>query len=296
MRQGSFVFPLLLIAAGVILLLTNLGYLPRPVWSSLLRLWPVVLIALGLDLLFGRSMVRWAVGVALAALVAIVVLLAVFHPTAAGLWEAVRVPIGGAARAEITVAAPVGEVLVRATAGTDLLVGGKVRARWPDRSTWTARRSEGTEQFSLALARLHPFPAEWWPERSQVALDLAPGIPLALRAMLGAGRASLDLSALDLVGVTVRGGAGKVDVTFPSRGQFAARIVSGTGEVTVRIPSGLGARIRIEEGWGPVDTPPGWGQEDGLVVSPGYQAASHRVDLTVQAGPGRIRILPSGTP
>lgn len=80
MRRGSIAVPLLLIAAGVILLLNNLGRLPWAVWDLLAKLWPVLLIALGLDILFGRSALRWALGIALAVLVAVAVILALRGP------------------------------------------------------------------------------------------------------------------------------------------------------------------------------------------------------------------------
>lgn len=82
MRRGAVVFPLLLIAVGVILLLNNLGRLPWTVWETLAKLSPVLLISLGLDILFGRSALRWALGIALALLVALAVLLALWGPAA----------------------------------------------------------------------------------------------------------------------------------------------------------------------------------------------------------------------
>ena len=44
-----------LLALGVVLLLSNLGVWPWGISESLWRLWPVLLIALGLDLIVGRG-------------------------------------------------------------------------------------------------------------------------------------------------------------------------------------------------------------------------------------------------
>ncbi|MEA2573286.1 MAG: hypothetical protein QOH93_584, partial [Chloroflexia bacterium] len=46
--------PLLLISAGVLFLLNNLGVVPWSIWETLGRLWPLVLIAIGVDLVVGR--------------------------------------------------------------------------------------------------------------------------------------------------------------------------------------------------------------------------------------------------
>jgi hypothetical protein len=56
-RSFSVLWPSLLIAAGAVLLLSNMGYLPEILWSQLWRFWPVLLIAMGIDTLFSRRSV-----------------------------------------------------------------------------------------------------------------------------------------------------------------------------------------------------------------------------------------------
>ena len=53
-HHGGLVWPIILIAAGIILLLNNLGMLSWDIWGTLWRLWPVLLIAIGLDIIIGR--------------------------------------------------------------------------------------------------------------------------------------------------------------------------------------------------------------------------------------------------
>ena len=52
-RPGLF-WPLVIIGAGALLLLDNLGWLPAGWWAALRQLWPVLIILLGLDMLLGR--------------------------------------------------------------------------------------------------------------------------------------------------------------------------------------------------------------------------------------------------
>ena len=54
-RRHQIVGPLLLIAAGCLLLANRAGWLPDGFWDQLLGLWPVLLILAGLDLVFRRS-------------------------------------------------------------------------------------------------------------------------------------------------------------------------------------------------------------------------------------------------
>src|SRR5438132_4034551 len=53
-RRAPILWPFLLIAAGVIFLLNNLEVLPWSVWNQLWRLWPLILILIGLEILLGR--------------------------------------------------------------------------------------------------------------------------------------------------------------------------------------------------------------------------------------------------
>ena len=52
-RRGGLIGPLILIGLGVVFLLNNLGILDWSIWEILLRLWPVLLVAAGLDLILG---------------------------------------------------------------------------------------------------------------------------------------------------------------------------------------------------------------------------------------------------
>lgn len=54
-RRGSFTFGLFFIILGLYILLSNLGSLPPIVWSQVAKLWPILLILIGLDTLMGHS-------------------------------------------------------------------------------------------------------------------------------------------------------------------------------------------------------------------------------------------------
>lgn len=54
-HRGGGVLALLLVFLGAIFLLNNLDLLPVAVWENLWKFWPVLLIAWGLQVLFGKS-------------------------------------------------------------------------------------------------------------------------------------------------------------------------------------------------------------------------------------------------
>src|SRR4030066_97949 len=53
--SGAFFFGSILITLGLVFLLDNLGVISWDVWDTVLRLWPVLLIAGGLDNLINRD-------------------------------------------------------------------------------------------------------------------------------------------------------------------------------------------------------------------------------------------------
>jgi hypothetical protein len=50
-RLAGFVLPLLVVAAGALLLGNTLGVLPWRIWSEVGRLWPILVIVIGLTAL-----------------------------------------------------------------------------------------------------------------------------------------------------------------------------------------------------------------------------------------------------
>ena len=104
-KRGSPLGAVLLILIGVILLLNVFGVLDWSIWWSLLRLWPVLLIAAGLELLLGR----WKWGSLLATILVVAVVVAALWLTSAGVTtsglvtEQIRQPLGDATRADVSI-------------------------------------------------------------------------------------------------------------------------------------------------------------------------------------------------
>ncbi|HZY41209.1 MAG TPA: DUF5668 domain-containing protein, partial [Anaerolineae bacterium] len=87
-RRGPDLFwPIILIGAGVIFLLANLGVITGNPWPIMVNLWPVILIVIGLDILFGRrSLLGGLVGAVLGlVLIAGLIFLLIAQPNLPGL-------------------------------------------------------------------------------------------------------------------------------------------------------------------------------------------------------------------
>ncbi|MER3458484.1 MAG: hypothetical protein C4309_07525, partial [Chloroflexota bacterium] len=73
-RRRGLIGPILLIAIGIVLLLNTLNVLPWGIWGTLWRFWPILLILIGLEILFGRS--SW-VGSLIVLIVAVIAIVAI---------------------------------------------------------------------------------------------------------------------------------------------------------------------------------------------------------------------------
>lgn len=75
----------LLILVGIIFLLINTGVLPAGIWGFIFKLWPLILIFLGLRLTFGHSKIGNALIRLLELVVVILIILVVLAPTNPGI-------------------------------------------------------------------------------------------------------------------------------------------------------------------------------------------------------------------
>jgi hypothetical protein len=294
-RRGGLVGPTILIALGIVFLLNNLGYLSWGIWDSLLRLWPVVLIAVGLDLLVGR---RSMLGSALVALLVLLGLcMAVWW---SGFWlpngiaivgETINQPLGGARSADVDIGMGAGQLHIGALAESDNLIEGRVDRAGNEQIARTFTMNGDTAVFGLKSRAAWPFMfGERRSDGVEWDLRLNRAIPLRLHIDTGAGQAALDLARLHIANLEINTGVGQTTLTLPQEGQFAARINGGIGQVVVTIPAGMAARIVATTGLGQVNITGNFQRNGNVSVSPGYDGATNRVDLTVNGGIGSLVI------
>lgn len=70
----NFTWGILFIFAGIIFLLNTFGILPWNVWGTISHFWPVLLILIGVDMIFGKSLVAKIIGLNFKVLALLIVL------------------------------------------------------------------------------------------------------------------------------------------------------------------------------------------------------------------------------
>jgi len=293
-RRGSLVGPVILISLGIVFLLNNLGILPwsvRP-WQAIFSLWPILLIAAGLDILLGRRSV-WGSVLALLLLVAAV---------AGALWlfgagigqagpvEEISQALNGATRAEVIIAPAVGSVHIASLPESGNLLEGEVRPISGERVSRYFTVEDETAKLALqSEGAFAPVLGSWEGNRGW-EIELTPTVPLDLEISLGVGKTEADLSGLTVTDLLVSMGIGKTTVTLPGEGSFQARIENAIGKTVVVIPEELAARVRAEVALGSIALPEGYRRQGDAYVSPDFESANHPVELEVSQAIGQISI------
>jgi len=298
-RRVSLVGPVILIGLGVVFLLNNMGVLAWSVWEVIFRLWPILLVALGLEIILSR-LSAWGSLLALVLTVAIL---------AGGLWllgpdvgtgrvvagEEIRQALGGATRAEVVIEPSVGSLYIEALPESANLLEGVIRVGRGQRVRRDFAVVGKTATLTLRSEGATFGPFIGWGDQRGWDLALAPEVPLELEVGLGVGLADVDLTGLTVSDLKVNMGLGRTTVILPDEGRFYAKIEGAIGETAVVIPAGMAARIRVDTGLAMSDLPAGYQRRNDVYTSPGYASADDRVDLEVSQAIGRITIHQSGT-
>lgn len=293
-RQGLF-GPLFLITLGVLFLLANLGMLPMTFWEIGFRFWPVILILVGLDIIFGR---RSSLGGLIIVVLWILVIGGVIYMAMSG---ATLMPIGATTTdnysqvlgdiksASIDIDIGVANVQT-SSLGSD--TNNLVQASFlhSDRTrvvqTYSVVNAEGRlalkEEGSFVLGFGNP---------SQWNIKLAPSVPTALRINGGVGNAVLDLSELVLPSLNIDIGVGSLTMTTPKSGATTMQLKGGVGSATIKIPDGVAARIRVDGGLGSVNVNASRFPKSGnMYQSVDFATSPNKIDIEIDAGLGSINI------
>ena len=292
-RRG-LVGPLLLIGLGVVFLLNNMGQLNWSVWDLIFKLWPVLLIAVGLDIVIGRSSI-WG---------SLVTILLIVGVVAIGVWtmrsdrrafvrsgERLSFPLLQARRAKVRLSPGVGVIhLAGAAAQADLLSG----TTWTGAGLTLAREFNNQGDVSTLNLRAEGsgafFPVTGPTGQPSWDVRLTPAIPIDLEVDLGVGQSVLDLRGVQLSALNVDQAIGQLVVQLPRNADLQADISLAIGETIVVISPGVGARLHLSTGIAARSVPSSYTREGDTYTSPNYATATDKVNLNVSVAIGNLSV------
>jgi hypothetical protein len=305
-RRGGVVGPLILIFVGGVFLLENTGYLPPNAWLSLWRLWPLVLVLGGIELLFAHR-IPWLILGGLAVVImgvgVFVTLFGAAPASAPGLAPvATETPLGGANQATVAIRFGAGQLSVDSladSASPDLAVTNYVGPPELAPIPRYVATPGGVGQLEYQLDS-HSTPG-FVPfiggrsDATRLDVSLNPGVPITLlNVQTGAADAHLDLSALKVSSLEMAVGASATWIRLPAEvdGTTTAHISGGASSLTLEIPPGVAAQLRVRGGLSNLSIDqnrfPNVG--GGVYRSPDYATAQRKIDLNLETGLTSIQV------
>ncbi len=288
--------PVFLIAAGVVFLLNNTGILPWSIWGNLWRLWPLALVAIGLDMLFGRRN----------ALVSLVIVLGVLGAGAGILFYTGGFGDTRIASLPLSVAMPQG--ITAAQVNIELKDTNLTLGSLPSESQQLAsgtleyydRQGEpihilkiGDPNVELRLdeQNQHDFSfSNFANSAHQWDVRLNREVPTILLVNTGDANSMLDLTNLHLTRIDFHGGDGNLTLNVPQgAGGVTGQLDLGDGNINLVVPVSLAAHISIDKGDGNVNTDTAFKKQGNIYTSLGGDAKNN-LDLSIKMGDGNINI------
>lgn len=319
----SLFWPIILISVGLIWFLANINAIPAFNPLALLTLWPLLLIALGLDLIFGRKSRVVGVLIGLATVgAAIVIMIAApnLGPSYQSTIEQFNEPVGSVTSAAVSIDAASQPVTIRALNDSANLFEGVI-----GHSGIMDFKVTGTTEKQITL-RHHDGSNEWLlfripTENLRWDIGLNPKVPIALTFRGASGSNQIDLSGLQLTSLNVEGGSGSFDIQLPTSSKaytteyngasgslsmdlpantdLTLRLQGKSGSLSLSLPANAAVRIEVKSrGSGSLSAPGGAArlsgksnEDKGVWESAGYSSAAHKILIVVEKmGSGSISI------
>jgi hypothetical protein len=306
-RSTSVVFPLLLIAFGVLVLIARNNPAFDP-WPVLRHYWPLLLIFVGAGMILDRSRrasspdqpAPFPIGSTIGTLLFLFIILALVwrhHPAVYGdtihasrsvAHNSQIIETQGAKAVRMSVKMPAGELLM--SGGSDQVL----KADFSHGNAWLAPKLDYSVTGGVGELNLSQESGGQMMSSSDNTWNLKvnDALPLDLEVDLGAGRGEFRFAKVNLTKFELNIGAGQADVDLSGEHarDLQAEIQGGVGEATVRLPKNVGVVATVHGGLGSVDTH-GLKEEDGQYVNEAYGKSPATIRLNIQGGIGSIKLL-----
>jgi hypothetical protein len=305
-HHRSFFWPFLLIALGILLLLSNLGILDWSTWNMLWRFWPLVLVAVGIDVLIGG---RSTAGTIVSAFLILVLI----GLAAGAVYYADRLPVLDRLSADTSWQRSHVEQALDDYEFASVYIDWTSQPGYLDVLQDSDNLLEGDLTYQGELV----FEVDPKGSGADIQLDtrlinnwvsfpsspganadwevyLTPEIPLDLSLDTGSGSCHFDLSELTLEGLFLDSGSGSVQISLPEGQSYQVRISSGSGSLQVDVPESSGIRVVLDSGSGSFNPGSGFslvtGEQhgDGVWESRNYDSARDTIEITIDQGSGSI--------
>lgn len=331
----SLFWPFILIGVGVIWLLGNLNIISGANLAVLFRMWPLILIIIGLDLLFGRRAPQLGALIGIGGITLIIGLMIV--GPSVGLVESAEIQtnrfeeaLDGVESAHVSLDLSAGSTRVEPLEDSNQLFVADVSYIGA-----IDFQVEGASERYISIGQSgnqgfvsgNPFDLLWNTSNSLDGqsltwnIRLAREVPIDLDINGSVGDTWLELTDVNLTGLSINGGVGSTTLMLPTvEGDYDVDINGGVGDtrvsiadgaalridinggvggMTIDVPENTAVRVEFNGGMGGINVPSTYertnGNDDtfndqGTWETPGFEEAERQIEIIFDGGVGGLNI------
>lgn len=288
MRTGRLIWGLLVVIIGVLLLAASLGWVSWYFLLSLLQLWPVALVLIGIYLLFNRRQpVVTAVVMAVILIGGVVAAWYFWGTDGAGLAERTIVgpPVAGVSTASARLDVGASELQVKGGS-----IASVVAATYRSRSEYRVVQSGAGGRYKLTLGP--NFRRWYWPGGGggeRIDLTLSAAVPWDMEINAGAASIDMDLDQVLLQRLKISTGASAVKARIGRVAPGGARldIAGGVASYRISFSQDLTIVVRSESGLSNLEVVGFRRLDDGSLV---HEGGGPTIEVSVRTGVSSVRL------
>ena len=292
-RKEGLIGPVFLMGLGVLIIIYNLGYLQINIWQALLILWPVMLIAVGVDMIFGRRSLFWS----MIGIVMIISLLA----GAVLLFSSQTQKLAGSRSDSVYELSEVNEAKINVGMSLgSIIVEGARQVGAEEEIVFVSSSDVGldVDQFgNQAEITIVDESGPYYPGKSandwQWLITIPKEIPTMLNVDIGLGATYLNLGNTLVNDLNAEFGVGSNELHIPLDDQFIGSFEGGVGLIFVYIPSDLPIKLKTDTALVLVDVPSNYRNTESGYVSSNFRSDSDYAELFINLGIGGVVIRDS---
>jgi hypothetical protein len=303
----SLFWPVLLIGVGILFLLSNLDVISGINFFQLWRLWPLLLIALGIHVMFGRER-AWLSNLLSLLLVAAAILFLVYAPSLGFttpsdelVSEQFSAPLENTASATFNFNLDRGKLTIYPLEDSNNLVLVDVtRAKDSDEFRFNV---SGTANKNVDIELDHmdiDFVFGDWIGSQNVTVDVGinPNVPLDLIIDTGSSSSVLNLTDFALESLEADTGSGSINLSAPS-GDYPLNLSAGSGSLTIQAAPDSDLNLDASVGSGRISLTLAEGNSGSIELGSGSGTITVNIpegigiEVSGSTGSGSVR-LPAG--
>ncbi len=288
-------FGLLLLAAGMALLLNNLGLFPAHISfdvGDIIHLWPVLLILLGLSFFSEGSVFSRIVVLIVTVVIAAFVIIALFFPQVGPVErQSFSVPIEeGVTESEMAISLGAGRLYING-GGEDFLVEGGYEA---SRSTLYVDSGfqDGVQVVDLSTGKSPGNRFDFLRSDPRfLEMRVSEDVPVSFSVDSGASRIKIDTSDLIVHNLSLNAGASSIELVLGKKADHIDVVVeAGVSSIDLTIPEGLGTQLEFSGALSNRNIRGFTRTEDGVYETDDFRRALNTASVRINSAVSNIQV------